>query len=44
MSKILDWFKGFWKKHVIDDFPDCYHPKCFDCKKTNCHINCKYYF
>jgi len=24
------WFKAFWKKHIVDNYP--YADECFDCK------------
>lgn len=35
--------KGWWAKHVASDFPECYHPKCFECNLGNESCpTCKY--
>ena len=28
------WFKAFWKKHIVDNFP--YEDECFDCNLLTC--------
>ena len=34
MKTLIQWLKGFVKRHIVDDFP--YPDPCFDCNKGNC--------
>jgi len=42
---MIKWFKEFWKRHIIDEFPQHLPDECFICNKgscDNCHILRRY--
>lgn len=38
MEVIVEWFKGFWKRHIIDEIP----PEHIGCARGRCD-NCEFF-